>query len=238
MQPFELARLRPQTLLGLSVACGVIAALLFLWLLARAIERLIDQPRLPRPGITHGVFLLLGAFFAAIALAAFGTNRLLLDHARLRAPMRLGHLRCEPLADGRVRATFTPEVLSEGHAVYNDSAPPQISEDAGASCRIRADVITMRPLARRIAGPYLARTAAVGQTERNRRASDLWRPETKKFPISLLVREVARVQADAPADPVGRWAVIAMPPETEAGTETMTATPTIAPVLGLQRLAP
>lgn len=234
MQPFELARVRPQTLLGLSVVCGALAAICLAWLLWHGLERLFDKPRVPRPGITYGVFWFLTLAFGSIALVAFGTERLFLDHARLREPTRLGYLRCEPAADGRVRATFSPEILSEGHAVYDGSAPAHVSEDAGSTCRIQADVVTMRALPRRLAGPYLARAASVGQTERSRRAGDTWLPEVKRFPISLLVREVARVEVNAPADPTARWAVIAMPPVTEPAA----AAPTVVPVLGLQRTAP
>ncbi|HEY0713286.1 MAG TPA: hypothetical protein VGF45_11475, partial [Polyangia bacterium] len=76
--------------------------------------------------------------------------------------------------------------------------------------------------------------ATVGHTGQSRLAGDRWRPEAKQLPVSLLVREVARVHADAPADAAARWAVIAMPPVMGDAK----AAPTVAPVLGLQRMAP
>ena len=216
MQPFELARVRPQTLLVLSIICAVLGAILLLWLLARGLERLLDRPRVPRPGITYGVFLFLAALVLSIGTVSWGINRLLLDHARVVGPTQLGQLRCEAVGDGQVRMRFTRHASQGGAHV---SAPVETTETVANACGVQAHLVTMRFLSRRFSGAWLARVVSVGQNQQVQKASPLWNPESRRLPVSLLVREVTRLEANAPPDAAGAaspgWAVMLLPPTDE-----------------------
>src|SRR5687768_292469 len=97
--------LGPSVLFVLAVAAIAIAALLVLWLLGRGLSGLVDRPRVPRPGTTYVAFSVLVIVLASTAAIAWGLRGLYLEHANIGGPTRLGQLRCEPVAGGKVRTT-------------------------------------------------------------------------------------------------------------------------------------
>jgi hypothetical protein len=194
--------LGPSTLFILAVAAVGIAALLVLWLLGRGLGGLVDRPRVPRPGTTYAAFAILVAVVGTLAALLYGLRGLYLDYANIGAPTRLGELRCEPLAGGKVRTTFTPAEIG---------AAPETVEEAGSSCQIELDLVRMRgyPSTGPIGLGSLARVSAVGHRPRPATAPLQLLPD--KLPVSLLVRHRNRAEAITPPEANTVWNVIAVP---------------------------
>jgi hypothetical protein len=194
--------LGPSSLFILAVAAGAVAALLLLWVLGRALWGLVDRPRVPRPGTTYAAFLVLVALLVTVGALFYGLRGLYLDHANIGGPTRLGELRCEALAGGKVRTTFTPLVTG--------MAPGSV-EEAASSCRIELDLIRMRgyPSTGPIGLGSLVRISAVGHEPRPLSALPQLGPD--RLPVSLLVRQRNRAEATTPPEANVVWTVTAMP---------------------------
>jgi hypothetical protein len=89
----------------LCAALFGLAAIAFLTLLLgwHALRRMLDVPRVPRPG---AMYLALGTLWigvVALGATSVATIGLLRDHRRIDAPTTLGDVRCEPAGPDHVR---------------------------------------------------------------------------------------------------------------------------------------
>jgi hypothetical protein len=194
--------LGPSSLFVLALIAVGIAALLLLWLIGRGLGGLVDRPRVPRPGTTYVAFLVLIAVLGVLAGLTYGLRGLYLDYANIGGPSRLGELRCESLAGGKVRTTFTPAVVG---------AASETAEEAGSSCRIELDMIRMRgyPSTGPIGLGSLARVSAVGHQPRPLTGPPQLGPD--RLPLSLLVRQRNNAEATTPPEANAIWNVTALP---------------------------
>ena len=201
-------QLTSSLLLGIAVVAALLALGFLLWFVGQAVAKVIDvvasRQRIPRARTTYLVFAILCGAFLILASASVSAARLLHSHTRVTGPTRLGEVRCDSLAKGNVRTTFS-------------AAPPttpviETAEEPAASCRIEVAVVTLRGLPARFGIGSLARITQIGNKSVPSNDPEWWTPQLGFFPLRLLVRESVNVQASSAPDGIPLSAVVDTPP--------------------------
>jgi hypothetical protein len=194
-------------LLGIGLVAGVIGLGFIVWFLTRGLGALIDgvagRPRIPRARTTYTIFTGLCVFSFALAITSMNLARLIHTHARIYQPTRIGDLRCEPVAGGKVRTTFS---TVSPHPTASESVA-----EVGSNCRIEASVVTMRGLPARLGVPAILRVTQVGHREMPLEEPSWWNTNLGMFPLGLLVRGSTTAEATATPDAAAVWVVVATP---------------------------
>jgi hypothetical protein len=194
-------------LLGIGLVAGVIGLGFVIWLVGRAIGAIADgvagRPRIPRARTTYTIFSALCLLSFVLAIASMNLARLIYTHARVGEATRIGDLRCEALADGLVRTTFSSV---SPHPVASESVAEQ-----APSCRIEASVMTMRQLPARLGISAVLRITQVGHKELPAEEPTWWNSKLGLFPLKLLMRGSSSTEATTAPDGAAVWAVVATP---------------------------
>jgi hypothetical protein len=197
----------PVILKTIGAVAGVLGVLLFLWLAWHGLRRVLDSPRIPMSRATYMVFGLLCVVMLAIAAFPLGVGRVLRDHARVDGQRtQVAEVRCAPGPQGKVRITFAPTGAGQ-------AAPEQI-ESTGPSCRLSAEVVTLRALPARLGLGTLVRVTQVGEAARPSEAPDWMLPVpdvAPAFPMALVVRQARRVSLQAQPDAAAVYHLVASP---------------------------
>jgi hypothetical protein len=198
----------PVALKTIGVVAGVVGAILFLWLIWHALRRLVDSPRVPMSRATYFVLGMLCLVLLAVAAFPVGVGRLLRDHARVDGGQRtrVAEVRCAPAAKGKVRITYAP--------TGGDAADEEQIESAGPSCRLLAEVVTLRALPARLGLGTLVRVTEVGEAARPSEMPAWLLPapdQSPRFPLALVVRQARRTSLQAPPDAAAVYHLVASP---------------------------
>jgi hypothetical protein len=161
-----------------------LAAVAFLTVLLgwHALRRLLDVPRVPRPG---AMYLVLGALWigvVAIGAASVATILLLRDHRRIDAPTTLGDVRCEAIGSDHVRVELRT----------SPTAAPQRYDVAGdaAACTVWVRQVELRSGLGLLGVRVLSRIEGVGPTRlpaagEGNRFIDLVARRSEAFPVTV-----------------------------------------------------
>jgi hypothetical protein len=197
----------PSLLLGIGLVAGVIGVGFVVWFVARATGAVVDgiagRPRIPRARTTYTIFATLCVVSFVVAIAAMNLGRLIHTHARVVDPVRIGDLRCEAVAGGLVRTTFS---TVSPHPVASESVA-----EKSPTCRIEASVVTMRLVPAKLGVPTIWRVTQVGHKDLPAEEPTWWNPNLGLFPLGLLERRSTSAEATATPDPTAVWAVVATP---------------------------
>jgi hypothetical protein len=197
----------PVGLKTIGAVAGVLGVLLLLWLVWRGLGRVLDRPRIPMGRATYLVLGLLCVVMLAVAAFPLGVGRLLRDHARIDGlRTQVAEVRCAPAPQGKVRITFAPTGAGQ-------AAPEQV-ESTGPSCRLSADLVTLRALPARLGLGTLVRITQVGEATRPTDAPDWLLPVpdvAPAFPMALVVRQARRVSLQAQPDAAAVYHLVASP---------------------------
>jgi hypothetical protein len=159
----------------------------------------------PLGAVTYILLTALCGAALTVGGAAYATNRLLRDHARLEGRVRLAELRCEKAAPGHVRITFAP-------AAPSTDAPERI-DSTGSACLVSADLVRLRALPSRLGVSALVRVTRVGQAERPSRNPE-WLSTASSappFPLTLMIRDAQTTSVAAAPDARAVYQVVASP---------------------------
>jgi hypothetical protein len=190
-----------------GAVAGVLGVLLFLWLLWHGLRRVVDSPRIPMSRATYMVLGVLCLVMLAVAAFPLGVGRLLRDHARVDGQRtQVAEIRCAPGPRGTVRITYAPTGAGD--------APAEQIESTGPSCRLSAEVVTLRALPARLGLGTLVRITQVGENARPSEAPDWLLPVpdvAPAFPMALVVRQARRVSLQAQPDAGAVYHLMASP---------------------------
>ena len=197
----------PFALKSVGFVAGVLGIVLFLWLGWHALRRVLDSPRVPLSGATYFVLGVLCLALLVVAAVPLGVAQVLRQHARVNGDRtQVGEVRCTKAGAGKVRITFV-------RAGGGDSPPEQV-ESTGPSCRLSAEVVTLRGLPARLGLGTLVRITRMGEAAR---PSDVpaWllpAPDVPPpFPFALLVRGSRLTALQATPDERAVYQLVATP---------------------------
>jgi hypothetical protein len=196
----------PVVLKTIGAVAGVLGVLLLLWLVWHGLRRVIDSPRIPMSRATYLVLGLLCLVMLAVAAFPLGVGRLLRDHARIdEQGTQVAQIRCTPGPQGKVTITYAP---------VGDGAVAEQIESTGPSCRLLAEVVTLRSLPARLGLGTLVRVTQVGEATRPTDAPSWLLPVpdvAPAFPMALVVRQSRRVSLQAQPDAAAVYHLVASP---------------------------
>jgi hypothetical protein len=163
-----------------------------------AVQRMRDQPRVPLRAATYLILVILCAGLFGVSISGLGAAGLFRDHEPAAGKQRLGRLRCEKIAAGRARATFTPSEPLAG--------APETYEIEGETCALSIALVRLRALPAALgASTTLSRVERVGPVERPRRNPPWLTPgaSSRPRPLDLVVSEVRYPSLSLPAVTAG-----------------------------------
>ena len=178
---------------------GLAAAAFLTGLLAwHGLRRLLDVPRVPRPG---GMYLALGALWiAAAAVGAMSVETIVLmrDHQRIDAPTTLGDVRCEAVGSDRVRVELRT----------SRAAAPERYDVPGDACTVWVRQVALRSGLGVLGVRVLSRIESVGPIRRSavvegHRFIDLVARRSETLPVAVPVdAEVHSVLVSSLSGPI------------------------------------
>ena len=177
----------PTRLMGGALGLAILLTLLSGVLLWHGLRRLMDVPRVPRPGAMYLVLASLWGLTATACAAIAIAVLLLRDHQRVDGRTPIGEVRCEQTQPGRLRV----EVSTAG------SAGAERYDIAGDNCTLSVKEMELRPGLHALGVRTLARVDGVGPQTRPE-ATPTWL--TRSRLLGLVVRRTEAVSIVVPAD--------------------------------------